>query len=57
MNDPTYCMADIEENPMWQLAWALSEIMNDNAPLGWSKYIWVVECLMNHFTITPKGLE
>lgn len=57
MNDPTYCIADIEENPVWQLAWTLSEIMNDNAPLGWSKYIWVVECLMNHFTITPKGLE
>lgn len=46
MSDPTYSKSQIESNPTWYLAWTLSEIMNDGAPIGWSKYIWVAECLI-----------
>jgi hypothetical protein len=35
--DPTYDRGEIDANPEWQLAFSLSEIMNDNAPLGWGK--------------------
>jgi len=55
MNDPTYNKSEINKNPIWQLAFVLSEIQNDNAPLGWSKYIYVAECLLHHFEIKAKG--
>ena len=34
--DPTYVKEEIEANPEWHVAWVLSEILNDNAPIGWS---------------------
>ena len=46
MGDPTYIKSEIEANPAWHLAWVISEIQNDNAPIGWSKYIWLAECLL-----------
>lgn len=52
--DPTYIREDINANPEWHLAFSLSEIMNDNAPLGWSKYIWVAQCLLANYTIVRK---
>ncbi len=55
MPDPTYVKEDIEARPEWDLAYTLSEIQNDNAPIGWSMYVWVAECLLNHYDITPKG--
>lgn len=39
MNDPTYVTAEIKKNPVWHAAWVLSEIYNDNAPIGWGRYI------------------
>ena len=46
-NDPTYVAAEISANPIWALAFSLSEVDNDNAPLGWFRYIhvarWVIE--------------
>lgn len=54
MSDPTYDKAAINGNPVWQLAFSLSEIQNDNAPIGWSKYIPVAECLLENYTITRK---
>jgi hypothetical protein len=46
VSDPTYVKSQIEDNPEWYLAWTLSEIQNDQAPIGWSKYIWIAKCLM-----------
>ncbi len=54
MSDPTYVKAEIEANAKWHLAWTLSEIQNDGAPIGWSKYIWVAECLLAAFDIKAK---
>lgn len=55
ISDPTYVKAEIERNPIWDLAFTLSEIMNDDAPMGWGKYISVAECLLDHYEISPKG--
>jgi hypothetical protein len=51
---PNYDQTEIESNPTWHLAWVLSELLNDNAPIGWQKYIWVAECLLATFDITKK---
>lgn len=37
--DPTYVRAEIDANPVWKLAFYLSELRNDDAPIGWSRYI------------------
>jgi len=39
MSDPTYIKDEIDANPIWKAAFIMSEIMNDNAPIGWGKYI------------------
>ena len=39
MEDPTYVQSVIQDNPVWKLAFELSELYNDNAPIGWSLYI------------------
>jgi hypothetical protein len=54
MNDPTYVKTEIDANPIWELAFTLSEIQNDDAPIGWSKYTFVAECLLNHYNIKRK---
>lgn len=54
MADPTYVRAEIDANPAWQLAFSLSEIQNDNAPLGWGRYILVAECLLAIYEIKRK---
>jgi hypothetical protein len=55
MSDPTYDKKIIKRNPIWELAFSLSEIMNDNAPLGWGKYIFTAECLLNNYSIKRKA--
>lgn len=57
ITDPTYSQAEIEANPEWQLAFILSEIQNDNAPIGWSKYIPVARCLLVGYDIRKKRVE
>jgi hypothetical protein len=57
MADPTYIREDIDANPEWQLAFSLSEIQNDNAPLGWGRYIWVAQCLLANYDIKRKAQE
>ena len=52
--DPTYVRENIEANPEWKLAYVLSEIKNDNAPIGWSQYIPTARCLLAHFDIKRK---
>lgn len=54
MNDPTYNAEAIAKNPIWQLAFDLSEIDNDAAPIGWSRYIWRAECLLNLYEMKRK---
>jgi len=54
VNDPTYNREEIDKNPVWQLAFILSEIQNDAAPIGWSKYIWVAKCLLDAYDMKLK---
>lgn len=54
MNDPTYVKKDIEANPVWQVAFDLSEILNDRAPLGWSRYITTARCLLALYDMKRK---
>lgn len=39
MNDPTYDKKEIEKNLIWKIAFIISECLNDDAPIGWSRYI------------------
>lgn len=55
MTDPTYVREEIAKNPEWDLAFVLSEIQNDLAPLGWSKYISTAKCLLAAFDIKRKS--
>ena len=34
---------ELERNGTWQIAFTLSEMVNDTAPLGWEKYIPLAE--------------
>lgn len=54
MNDPTYNKEEIKKNKVWHIAWVLSEIRNDSAPLGWGSYISTAECLLGTFDIKVK---
>ena len=47
MNDPTYILSEIDGNPEWALAFVLSEILNDDAPIGWSLYCGAARCLLD----------
>lgn len=46
INSPTYDSKEIDENPIWELAFIISEILNDNAPLGWGQYIPLAESII-----------
>ncbi len=35
--------SELDRNGVWQIAFTLSEMVNDNAPLGWEKYIPLAE--------------
>jgi hypothetical protein len=52
--DPTYVLADIASNPVWALAFRLSEVDNDHAPIGWSRYILLARWLLATFTLTER---
>lgn len=54
MNDPTYVKSEIEANPEWKLAYSLSEMLNDNAPIGWRKYIPTARYLLSYYDIRKK---
>ncbi len=54
-SDPTYDRDRINANPVWELAFVLSEMQNDNAPLGWGRYIWVAESLMKRYDIALRS--
>lgn len=52
--DPTYEKDKIAADPAWQLAFDLSEIQNDGAPIGWGRYIFTAECLLNLYEMKRK---
>lgn len=37
--DPTYDKEQIRLNGTWGIAFIISEMVNDSAPIGWGKYI------------------
>lgn len=55
--DPTYVASIIEANPAWSLAFRMSEVINDEAPLGWSRYIILAQWLLRTFRMEerPRG--
>jgi len=55
VSDPTYHKDEIAAKPEWELAFSISEIVNDSAPLGWSKYIFEAECLLSNYEIKRKA--
>ncbi len=55
--DPTYQREEIRKKPAWNLAFVISEVLNDSAPIGWAAYIPVAECLLAHFEIKEKNRE
>lgn len=57
MKDPTYVREEIDADPEKELAFTLSEIMNDNAPIGWGKYIPVARSLLANYEIKRKAMK
>lgn len=55
MKDPTYVRSQIDANPEWKLAFRLSEVDNDNAPIGWYRYAILARWLLQTFTIEEKS--
>lgn len=53
-NDPTYNRDEINANQEWELAFTLSEIENDNAPIGWSRYLLTAQLLLHHYEIKRR---
>lgn len=54
MSDPTYVKEEIDANPEWKLAFRLSEVDNDNAPIGWWRYILLARWLRENYILTEK---
>jgi hypothetical protein len=54
MIDPTYNRAEIDANPEWRLAFRLSEVDNDNAPIGWSRYVTLAAWLLRTFELKER---
>jgi hypothetical protein len=55
MKDPTYVQAEIDANPEWKLAHRLSEVDNDNAPIGWYRYAPLARWLLRTFDMKEKS--
>jgi hypothetical protein len=49
--DPTYIREEIDANPIWELAFSLSEMQNDNAPIGWGKYITLATMILHNYEV------
>jgi hypothetical protein len=52
--DPTYVEAEIAANPIWALAWKMSEQFNDEAPINWSRYIPEARWFLATFELKEK---
>lgn len=55
MSDPTYVREEINANPVWRTAFILSECLNDRAPIGWGKYIWIAEQVHKALAAAPPS--
>jgi len=55
LGDPTYDKEKINTDPIWKLAFLLSEIEDDKALLGWARYITTARCLLDKCDIKYKG--
>jgi hypothetical protein len=53
--DPTYIRAAIEARADWALAFRLSELDNDSAPIGWAAYIPAAAWLISHGPAAGDG--
>lgn len=54
MTDPTYDTERIKLDPIWYLAFRMSEVDNDNAPIGWFKYIHLARYVLDRFEEKKK---
>ena len=54
MKDPTYVRKDINNNPAWKLAFIMSELVNDGAPIGWGNYIILAEGIIAHYDMKER---
>ncbi len=54
MRDPTYDAKEIDANHEWKLAWMIAQIIDDNAPIGWSKHCPLAKGLLANYDIKPK---
>jgi len=54
MNDPTYDKDRIDADPVWELAFAMSEMDNDSAPIGWGKYVNLATLIMHNYDVKRK---
>lgn len=54
MSDPTYVKAEIDAKPDWALAFRLSEVDNDNAPICWFRYISLARWLLSTYDMKEK---
>jgi len=57
VSDPTYVEKEIETRPEWELAFFMSEIDNDNAPIGWSKYVPIAEGILNKYYLKERRVR
>ena len=51
--DPTYNKKEIVKNPAWHIAWIISQCVDDEAPLGWSKRIWIADQIVKELNVKP----
>lgn len=55
MDDPTYIKVQIEANPIWKFAFWMSEMDNDEAPIGWGRYIPLATWILNKYELRDKN--
>jgi len=53
MQDPTYDREVISKNGIWNIAFTISEMVNDMAPIGWSKYVPIAEKTVKEASLGP----
>lgn len=54
ISDPTYRMEEINANPVWKLAFFMSEIENTTAPLGWGGYILLAKAILSKYELRER---
>lgn len=57
MIDPTMNHDEINAVPEWKLAFELSEVDNDLAPIGWSNYITLANHLIKKYYLEEKKIS